>query len=174
MKITLKNVRLSFPSLFHKEVFQGVEGKYAATFLLDKEKHKAVIKEIQAAIAEKIKTDLKGAKLAADKICLKDGDEIEYDGYAGCMSIKASTPKRPLVIDKDKSPLTDEDNRIYSGCYVNAIIELWAQDNPFGKRVNCNLMGVQFAGDGQPFGDIGKSASVDEFDLIEDDENIVF
>ena len=39
MKYQLKNVRLSFPSLFHKAKFEGAETKYEATFLLDKEEH---------------------------------------------------------------------------------------------------------------------------------------
>ena len=167
-KIKLQNVRLSFPSLFHKAVFNGEETKFEATFLLDKDQHADKIAEIKAAIAEKIKTDLKGAKIAADKICLKDGDDIEYDGYAGCMSIKASNGKRPLVIDNDKTPLSEDDNRVYAGCYVNAVIELWAQNNNWGKRINANLLGVQFYKDGETFGD-GVSASVDDFDAFEDD-----
>ena len=47
-KIKLNNVRLSFPSLFHKASFQGSEGKYEATFLLSKEEHKDVIAKIEA------------------------------------------------------------------------------------------------------------------------------
>ena len=35
-KIMLPNVRLSFPSLFHKAVFDGKETKFEATFLIDK------------------------------------------------------------------------------------------------------------------------------------------
>lgn len=167
-KIKLQNVRLSFPSLFRKAVFNGEETKFEATFLLDKEQHADKIKEIKAAISEKVKTDLKGAKIPSDKICLKDGDEIDYDGYDGCMSIKASNGKRPLVIDNDKTPLSEDDNRLYAGCYVNAVIELWAQNNSWGKRINANLLGVQFFKDGEPFGD-GVSASVDDFDAFEDD-----
>lgn len=168
MKIKLQNVRISFPSLFRKAVFNGEETKFEGTFLLNKDSHAESIKQIQKAIEEKLKTDLKGAKLSADKICLKDGDEIDYDGYAGHMSIKASNNKRPMVIDRDKSPLTEEDNRIYAGCYVNAIIELWAQNNQYGKRINANLLGVQFAKDGDPFGD-GVSASADDFEEIDGD-----
>ncbi len=131
--------------------------------------HADTIKAIQAEIAKMQKDELK-SKLPADKICLKDGDEIDYDGYAGCMSVKASTAKRPIVIGKDKSPLSEDDNVIYSGCYVNAIISLWAQNNGFGKRINASLEGVQFAKDGSPFGDGGSKASVDDFDLVDDDE----
>ena len=172
-QISLKNVRLSFPSLFKKASFDGQEGKFEATFLLNKETHGATIKQIQDAIKEKIAVDLKGAKLGADKICLKDGDEIDYDGYAGHFSIKGSNSKRPLVIDRDKTPLTEDDNKLYAGCYVNAIIELWAQNNSYGRRINANLLGVQFYADGEPFGD-GVKASVDDFDAFADDDESMF
>ena len=165
-KITLQNVRLSFPSLFRKAVFGGDETKFEATFLLDKKTHAEVIKKIDAGI-EAISADKhKGKALAADKVCLKDGDTIEYDGYAGNMSIKASSTKRPMVIGKDKTPLTEDDGKPYAGCYVNAVVELWGQKNQFGERVNANLLAVQFAKDGDPFGD-GVTASIDDFDNIE-------
>ena len=147
-KIKLQGVRLSFPSLFRKAVFQGEETKYEATLLLDKEKHAASIAEINEAIKKGIADNFKGAKIPADKICFKDGDTIDYYGYAGCMSIKASNNKRPKLIDRDKSQLTEDDGKLYAGCYVNAVIELWAQNNAFGKRVNANLLGVQFFKDG--------------------------
>ena len=81
--------------------------------------------------------------------------------------------KRPMVIDRDKSPLTEDDNKIYAGCYVNAVIELWFQNNGFGKRVNANLLGVQFLKDGEPFGD-NAGASVDDFDAFGDDDDEFF
>lgn len=167
MSIKLNHVRLSFPSLFQKAQFDGTETKYEATFLLDKVKHAATIKEIEAFIAAKVASDLKGAKVPGNKLCLRDGDEVEYDGYAGHMTLKASTKKRPLVLNKDKSPLTEEDGVVYSGCYVNAIIDLWAQDNQFGKRINATLLGVQFAADGEAFSSGGKSANPDDFDDLD-------
>ena len=89
------------------------------------------------------------------------------------MSIKAANNKRPMVIDRDKSPLTEDDNKIYAGCYVNAVIELWFQNNGFGKRVNANLLGVQFLKDGEPFGD-NAGASADDFDAFGDDDEEFF
>lgn len=148
-KIVLKNVRLSFPSLFTKEVFEGKEGKFAATLLIDKS-DTTVKKQLDAAIAALV-AEAK-VKIPADKYCLKDGDEIEFDGYKGCWSLKASNAKRPTVIDRDKTPLTADDDKIYAGCYVNAIIDFWIQNNSYGKRVNANLYGIQFLKDGEPFG----------------------
>lgn len=169
-KIKLSNVRLSFPNIFRKATFEGQETKFEATFLLSKTEHAALIKEIQSAIAAKIKDDLKGAKLGPDKLCLKDGDNFDYAGYAGNWSLKASNKKRPLVIDRDRTPLAEEDNKLYAGCYVNAMIELWTQNNGFGKRINANLLGVQFLRDGEPFAD-GESASADDFDAFGDEED---
>ena len=170
MKIKLKNVRLSFPSLFRKATFEGAETKYEATFLLSKDDHADLIKEIKSMISQRIKTDLKGAKLSADRICLKDGDDFDYAGYAGCMSIKASNNKRPMLIDRDKSQLSEEDERLYAGAHVNAVIELWVQNNGYGKRINANLLGVQFFKDGEPFAD-GVTASQDDFDAFGDDDD---
>jgi hypothetical protein len=167
-KIKLKNVRLSFPSLFNKAEFNGDVGKFEATFLINKETQASTVSDIN----EKIKAIIKENKIkvASDKRCVKDGDDVDYAGYNGHISLKAANNKRPLVIDRDKSILVEEDNKPYSGCYVNATVELWVQNNNYGKRVNCNLLAVQFAKDGESFGAGGASGSADDFDELEDDE----
>lgn len=173
-KIKVQNVRLSFPSLFQQAVFGGEStGKYEATFILNKVEHKDVIEQIKAAM-QTIQKDVIKSKVASDKLCLKDGDESGRDEFAGCYTIKASTKKRPLIIDRDRSPITEDDNKVYAGCYVNAIFSLWGQANSYGKRVNAQLDGVQFAKDGEPFGDSG--ISVNEFDAFGDaaDEEEMF
>jgi hypothetical protein len=172
-KIKIASARLSFPSLFNTAQFGGEDtGKYEATLILDKVEHAETIKAIQAQINELMKTELKG-KIPSDKIALKDGDESGRPEFEGKMTIKASSKRRPLVINRDKSPITAEDNIIYAGCYVHAIVSLWAQNNQFGKRINASLDGVQFARDGEPFGDGGISAN--EFDAFGDEpEEIAF
>ena len=165
-KIKLNNARLSFPSLFQKAVFGGEETKYEATLLLNKTQQAKTIKQIETAIKAVNAEKHKGKTLSPEKICLKDGDTIEYDGYAGNMSIKASSTKRPMVIGQDRAPLTEDDGKPYAGCYVNAIIELWGQKNQFGERVNANLLAIQFSKDGDSFGD-GVSASVEDFEIID-------
>ena len=164
-QILLKNVRLSFPALFKKYEFQGVEQKYSATFLLPKSDVETKTKIDN--LIKNLLTENK-VKIGADKICIVDGDDKEYDGYAGNWSIKASNSKRPTVINRDKSPISEEDGVVYAGCYVNAIIEFWVQNNSFGKRVNANLLGVQFLKDGESFGSGDINVS-DSFDVIADD-----
>lgn len=174
MKIKLANVRLSFPHLFTAQANQdGGQAKFNAAFLIPKDA--PVIKEIEKAMAEVAKEKW-GAKAdavlkqlrASDKLALHDGDaKSQYAGYEGCMFVNASNASRPLVLDRDKSVLTEEDGKPYSGCYVNATIEIWAQDNSYGKRINAGLGGVQFAKDGDRFGG-GTSADESDFDELED------
>jgi hypothetical protein len=165
----LKKVRLSFPALFTPTAFQG-EGdkKYEATFLI--EKGSANHKLIKEAVDKMVKEEYNG-KLSADRICLKDGDDKEWEGYDGHMYVKSSSKRRIPVIGRDKSPLLEEDQKIYAGCYVNASIELWAQKGQWGSRVNAGLRGVQFDSDGEAF----SGASVaDDDDFVDYEEEVSF
>ena len=169
MRIKMQNVRLSFPNLFQTSSFGGEDtGKYDATFLLDKTDHAGLVKEFGAAFKTLAKEKWKGKMPPEEKLCLKDGDETEREEQQGCWTVKASTKRRPLVIDRDRSPLTEEDNKIYAGCYVNAIVTLWAQDNNYGKRINSSLEGVQFCAHGDPFGP--GAIDVNEFEAFSDDD----
>ena len=172
MKVKLTNVRLAFPVLFEAKTVNG-EGKpaFSASFLLDPADPQ--VKALNQAI-EQVAKDKWGAKAGAilkqmraqDKVALHDGDlKANYDGFPGNLYVSARSATRPLVIDKDKSPLTEQDGKPYAGCFVNASIELWPQDNNYGKRVNASLRGVQFFRDGDAFAG-GGAASEDEFDDI--------
>jgi len=163
-KILLKNVRLSFPSLFQRSVFDGKEGKYEATLLIDKKDQKTIneLGEISNLLMEKAKI-----KIPKDKHCIKDGDDSDIEGYAGNYSFKAANIKRPTVIDRDKTPLTADDEKLYPGCYVNAVVEFWIQNNAYGKRLNANLHGVQFVKDGEAFGN-GPIDVTGDFDDLDD------
>jgi hypothetical protein len=102
------------------------------------------------------------------KFCLTDGNDKDYDGYAGMWALSSANSVRPTVVDRNKAPLVEADGVIYAGCYVNAIVSFWAQDNQYGKRVNCNLGGIQFLRDGDSFGVGGTRVSEDAFDDLEE------
>lgn len=153
--IMLKNVRCSFPALFTKPIINGEEGKCGLTVLLDPKDpaHKASLKELQTEISRLIKADLKGTRLSADKLCLRDGNESTRAEYRGYWYVSANHKTKPVVISNDGQTVVtaEEDCAIYTGCRVNAKLQLWAQNNKFGKRVNATPIAVQFFADDEPF-----------------------
>ena len=176
MKIKLNAVRLSFPQLFEAKTVNG-EGKpaFSAAFLISpKDPQIAMINTaISTVAAEKwgAKADaiLKTIR-AADKTCLHSGDlKSNYDGFEGMMYISSRNPLKDSVVYSTRSPLVAEDGRPYAGCYVNAVLELWTQDNNYGKRVNATLMGVQFYKDGESFVGGGVADAEDFDDLTIED-----
>lgn len=162
-EVRLKNVRLSFANLFEPQ--QGImdeatgkrgEPKYNCSFLIPKDT--ADGKAIMAAL-KKASAEVKEAKwgknqpnLKPEKLCVRDGDLEAYDGYAGHFYVSSSNSRQPVLVDRDRSPLQKESGKLYSGCYVNAIVRIWAQDNQYGKRVNASLEAVQFLRHGEAFG----------------------
>ena len=180
MKVTLKNVRLSFPNIFDAVEHEG-KVQYGAQFLIEPDSANA--KAIEKAMTDvaKEKWADKGAailKIARStgsnkECCYWKGETKAYDGYDGMMVLTAKRNEdagRPLVIDQGKNPLAASDGKPYAGCFVNASVDLWPQDNKHGKTVRATLMGVQFAKDGDAFGAGTQVADVDEFDDLSADD----
>ncbi len=179
-RIQLKDVRLSFPALFKAKAFGKGKGEgepaYSAEFLIPKDTSlgKKLIDRIEDAIEEakyvKWGDDKKKwPKISKDKPFFKDGDDPDYarDETEGMMICSARNKKKPRVLGIDKEDIYEEDGIIYGGCYVDAIVRVWAQDNDYGKRVNCSLEAVRFRRDGEPFG--AAPVDPDEFEDIEDE-----
>ena len=170
----LKNVRLSFPAIFKKAEFDGVQTKFEATALIKKDEQADLIAQVQSHIKSLLDNKFgEGKAPKSIKItCFQDGDTKDYDGYEGVMALKATSKKRPTVIDKDKTPLAEDDGKPYAGCYVNMIVDFWYSEHPVGgKQVLANLYGVQFFKDGEPFGS-GDVDVTDDFDAFDDDDFI--
>lgn len=173
MNLKLNNVRLSYPALFEAKAGpEGGEAKYSAAFLMDKDNNAPEIEQMRNGIltvakaqwgAENVKWTADGklvvrkadGKAAIVKTCLRDGTEKpDTAGYENVMFFNASNKMSVPVVDKNPSiALTKDSGKPYAGCHVNAAIRLWTQDNKFGRRVNAQLQAVQFAADGESFGD---------------------
>lgn len=170
--IKLTNVRLSFPHLFEPHAMvEDQEKKYSAVFILDNNKHAELLDQIEAT-AERLALDEFKKKIRLTGDLIRDGNEKpDVDGYGdGVSFISASRKTRPAVVNRDPSiPITEADGIIYAGCYVNATVRLWVQNNKWGKRVNAELRAVQFVRDGESFG-AGTVNAEDEFDAVEDND----
>jgi hypothetical protein len=177
MKIAIHG-RLSFPDLFTPRPFKaGDKPKFKATFLVPKDgpEHKKISEAIIAVAKEKWPKDyakvIASIKGNANKFCFQDGETKSYEGYEGMMAFSAGNTTRPLVLDRDKTPLTEADGKPYAGCHVVGSVEIFAYDNS-GNGISASLRGVQFVKDGPAFAG-GGVASMDEFEdlgVSEDEE----
>lgn len=188
-EVILKNVRLSFADLFKPGKPQKNDdgtmspGKFKANFLMPKgdDDTKANMAKCKKA-ADQVKAEKWGKKipkLKPEKVFLRDGDLEDWDGYEGAYYISANNPNQPVLVDRKKDgagkwiELTVENGGprlLYSGCWVNAIIRIWAQDNEHGKRVNASLESVQFLRHDEAFS-AGKPVDPNEkFDDVDEDD----
>lgn len=186
IKLSIAGARLSFPDLFTAVQYQGTGPfSYRCTLLVDGENYpctykngegktvkttikKAIEMEAKAKWADKAAKILQLAPTSKAGICFVDGNTKEYDGYADKWALSATRPQdkgRPAIVDRDKQPLAAADGKPYGGCYVNASVELWAQDNGHGKTIRCGLLGVQFLKDGDAFGG-GSPADPNDFEEL--------
>lgn len=141
--------------------------------------------------------DGKAKMIPPERRCVRDGEPIDpdtvdsdvpgsgtrvplYEGYAGHFFVSANrsvkgpdAPNPVQLLDSRKGPngkfprLRESDGKLYSGCYVDAIIRIYGYDGK-GKnpdRVNASLEAVKFKRHGEAFG----AKPVDADSLFDDE-----
>ena len=178
--ISLTNVVLSFPKLVEaasNKDFPSAGKKFAADFILPQSHpdYARFMAEVMKDATEKWKEHTSNVlnQINNDRRlrCFGNGTEKikkdtfkPYEGYEGNMFISASANEdRPPVIvrPEDGKEISNTNTmerlaaarKLYGGCRVNVAVRPWIQDNQFGRAVRCELVAVQFAGDGTPFGE---------------------
>ena len=177
-RIMLKNVVLAFPALAEPQSFGEGEPAYGAKFPIkpNSEQQKAIEEAILAEAKEawKDKADSvvkmleEDGKVAFTKKVYRSKKTGEpYQGFDGMHYLSTRNAKtQPTVFNQygeEVSGKGDIEAKAFSGAVVNASIEIWAQDNKWGRRVNCSLRGVMLTGEGENFGGGSSPASADEF-----------
>lgn len=182
-EVLLTNVRLSFAHLDEPQEQENDDGettfKYKCSGLMSKstaegKRNMAKLKKASEQVKEK-KWGNKQPKLKANQVCVRDGDQEDWDGYEDCYYISASNKKQPDLITKFKDGKGEwkpaKKGQLYSGCIVNMLVRLWAQDDKkYGKRLNASIEAVQFVKDGPAFGGGGPINTREKFAEIEADE----
>jgi hypothetical protein len=177
-RIMLKNVVLAFPALAEPQSFGEGEPAYGAKFPIkpNSEQHKA----IEAAILAEATEAWKDKAVSVLKMLEEDGKVAftkkvyrskktgeAYQGFDGTHYLSTRNAKtQPSVYNAygdDVVGKADIERDAFSGAVVNASIEIWAQDNKWGRRINCSLRGVMLTGEGENFGGGSTPASADEF-----------
>lgn len=177
--IQLTNVRLSFPKLIEATVPQGTPGaakKFGADFLMEPN-HKdyaRFMSEVGKIATEKWKDSATGVlqMIQSDRRmrCYGTGTEKvdkktlkPYMGYETTVYVSGSSDENhpPLMVDNTGNVVPNDNTmarqalarKLYGGCYVNVALRPWCQDNQFGRAIRCEIIAVQFAKDGDAFGD---------------------
>lgn len=177
--LMLKDVVIRFPALAEPKAMGEGEPAYGGKFPIPPGELADLIEKTMLEVATR-KWEKDGEKVLAmlkedKKVCFerkpyrsKKTGEV-YNGFEGMFTLGSRTPANkpaPTTFDKFGQPVTGKteiERMFYDGCRVNAKVEFWAQDNKFGRRVNCTLLGVMFANDGESFGGGAAPASADDF-----------
>lgn len=173
MKVTVKFVRLAFGQgvFVPKEPDEGDgPAKFQCKGLIEPDDPQVkLFRAAEDKVAAEKWTPAKAPAImkglrAQDRTAIHDGNnKSNWEGFEGMLYINASSEKRPSVKDLDGvTNLVLSDGKIFSGVYVNLLIELWAQDNKFGKRINASLRGVQYVKIGDAFSGGGSAPADDE------------
>ena len=172
--IFLSNVRISFPQLIEPRAqTEGGTKKHSADFILAPndpafqqfmQQYASLATgkwaEHAQAVMQMIQSDrkLRCFGSGAEKVNKKTFKP--YDGYDGNVYISANREQAPQMIQPNGQPVEASNTmayqalarKIYGGCYVNAAVRPWLQENKHGRGIRCDLVAVQFSKDGEAFG----------------------
>lgn len=182
--IYLTNARLSFPHLVEPQKQMGDNNKerisYNAEFILTPQdpcfaQFMAKVQELAVGKWKEHAAQVLAMCNADRKLrCYGSGNEKinkktfqPYDGYAGMVYITAGRDTPPQIIQGDGKPIDPSNTLAYQqltramfgGCYVNAAVKPWLQENKYGRGVRCDLVALQFAKPGEAFGEGAVDAS---------------
>lgn len=175
-KITTQLFRVSFPEVFEARSFQGSDPKYSIQMLFPKDTTdmNELISEVKRLAQEKWgKKKPKGfTNPIKDGDTLTDSDDEEIESTKGYWVVRASSKRKPGIVDKDKNLITAEEaDEFYPGCWARATLNGFTYDTKGNKGVSFGLNNLQKLKDDEPFG--GRTSPENDFDddIDEDDDN---
>ena len=167
--------RISFANIWEPKAINGGDEKYSVSCLIPKSDKKTLAR-IQKAV-EAAKEDGKTRKWSGKippnlKLPLRDGDidRPDDENYEDCYFLNASSKDAPQVVDRKVNPVLDP-MMVYSGCYCNVSVNLYAFNANGNRGVAAGLGNIQFVRDGERLS--GKASADADFDALEDDDEDV-
>ena len=152
---------LCFPSLFTPKKYEGSEKeKYEALLVFPEGSDTGALRgEEQRVVKVAFQNGARGVRSP-----FRDGNEVAEqwgEVFRNATFIRATSQFKPAVVDAGKNPVTDEE-RVYSGCIVRAVVHAFTYDNRGNRGVTFGLDAVQIVRDGKRIG--GSGAAVAMFD----------
>lgn len=154
--------KMSYPTVFEPQGFQGSDPKYSCSLLIDKSDKACadMLDKLEALHEEAIAATFEGGKPPRnfERWGITDGDELSDPTAEGHWVIKASNKSRPAVVDADKTEIL-EASSVYGGAIgrLNIVAKAYGTKNKGG--VTFELLAVQKTDDGTPFGGAAKAVA---------------
>lgn len=157
--ILVFDVRLSYPHV--GKPYESVDdngnkkSRYSVKGMMDKTTHKPAMRLMKKHMEEMMRKN-QTSDLASDRKYLRNGDDLGKPEMKGMFVFSCSEDTPPPARDASAVKVgPDQAERLfYGGCYGNVLVRPWWQNHPkYGKRVNAGFAAIQFARDGEPFGE---------------------
>jgi len=166
-KFATGSCRLSYAHLFAPHPDLSGNLKYSASLIIPKNDEQTIkrYKEVINRMMKDPEIQKTLGKGGSPRMPLVDGDENrpEDSAYKNSYYINAkSNPDHaPKVFDRDRQPIVDKDE-VYSGCYVQAVLNFYAYNKGGNKGIGCSLGGIRKLKDGPALS--GAAVSDNDFD----------
>lgn len=164
----LEKVRISYPELFVAKAFEDQAPKFSVAGLIepgsenDKLLEAEILRVAKAKWGAKAEAQLKAIRGNNMKFFYRPAGEKDKPGYDVNNFFSAKSTSRPTVFNRDKAPLAAEDGVIYSGCFCDLSIDVYAHAK---GGITASLKGVRFNCDGDRFGGSAPAKAEDFPDL---------
>ena len=175
MKLIIKEGRLSFADIYTAKEKFGGQPKYSCCILIDPETAhgKDNLSRFKEICVQLEKESFGGEPLATDKYPIKKG-EGRYDGWEDpVLVLSAANKKRPKIVNQRREAVEQGDiGAPESGDFCNFVIDIWAMDGQYGKRICASLEAIQLCKQGEKFTSSNVSIEND-FEVISGDSATV-
>ena len=177
-EILLSNVRCSFPNLaapYQSRKFPNAPAKFTIDIIDLPQDHPGVVEfmaevnrlaqstwGVQAAqIMQMIYGDKRSRCFGYGHEKINEDTLKPIDGYGAGLWINAKAEKRPQIFysagpnngkeAQGEAEAIQAARQIYGGCFVNIMVRPWIRIA--NRGISCDILGIQFAKDGEAFGD---------------------
>lgn len=164
-KILTPIFRVAFPSVFKKRAYGESDPKFTITMLFDKSTDLSALKAAADAAIEEEWTAAKRPKEIRNPFL--DGDEVEWDGFAGKTFVRATSLYQPGIVDRKRQAITDEEG-FYPGCWARATVNAFTYTYMKKSGVSFGLQNLQFIRDDEPF--TGRTNAEEDFEALPDED----
>ena len=151
--LKVEEVRITWPSIYEKNTYEGVETKYEVTLMIPKLDESGNKNPQMTQIGEYIARLMEEKKenIPMDSWCVKDGDHTKYDVEDNHWLVKVGSRNLPAIINEDGSMSNKDEGHFYSGCYCTVLISFWLNVKR-QKRIVGELHAIQKVRDGDRLG----------------------